>query len=555
MPNMGCLYYFLFNKLHHIYQNVHTLIIKHVSPAIATISQFLLTCVNPFWFHLSHFIIMPLIGFLALKMTNTAGNSASSSTRPDDLDIFFTSVSATTVSSMSVVEMEAFTTSQLVVMTVLMFVGGEVFVSMLSLVIRRKRFSSLDKLGDETGSLSMTHYGSDGNQMIQIELGYIHGSQVPRSTASLAKMKSRSIEILARIIFGYLTVIHFFGYSLVSLYISLTPSAGSTLQSKGLSLPLFSIFLTVSTFANCGFVPTNENMIAFRKNPGLLLILIPQILVGNTLFPCFLRLVIWMLEKVHKGEEYTYMLNNHNKLGITHLFSTFNTCMLAATALGLVALQFVLFCVMEWKNIGLEGLNSYEKIVGLFFQAVNSRHSGESVLDLSTVSTSIIVFFLVIMYLPSYTMFLPTCKKNQENGLIPENNNNNNNNRDETITTKMQRKSRVLDSMNIMLSPLFTLFIFTFLICITESKSLRDDPLNFNFLNIIVEIVSSYGNVGYSMGYSCEKRLNVDGSCKDMSYGFSGRWSKEGKALLIVLMLYGRLKKFYLQGGQGWHLM
>lgn len=85
-------------------------------------------------------------------------------------------------------------------------------------------------------------------------------------------------------------------------------------------------------------------------------------------------------------------------------------------------------------------------------------------------------------YLPPYTMFIPIWKKDQDKGLVKEDD-------ISTTSTKLQRKSILLDSMNMILSPLSTLFIFIFLICITERKNLRDDPLNFNILNIVVEVI------------------------------------------------------------------
>ncbi|KAI3701769.1 hypothetical protein L6452_27100 [Arctium lappa] len=72
------------------------------------------------------------------------------------------------------------------------------------------------------------------------------------------------------------------------------------------------------------------------------------------------------------------------------------------------------------------------------------------------------------------------------------------------------------------------------------------DPLNFNSLSIVIEVVSAYGNVGFSKGYNCDAQLKPDANCVTKWYGFSGRWSNKGKFILIVTMLFGRLKKYHL---------
>ncbi|KAI6680965.1 hypothetical protein NL676_034846 [Syzygium grande] len=86
----------------------------------SSIYRFLLLRVNSFCIQVFYFVFLSFLGFRVLKDLRPRTNSF----RPRDLDLFFTSVSAATVSSMSTVEMEVFSNSQLVVMIVLMFIGG-----------------------------------------------------------------------------------------------------------------------------------------------------------------------------------------------------------------------------------------------------------------------------------------------------------------------------------------------------------------------------------------------------------------------------------------------
>ena len=66
---------------------------------------------------------------------------------------------------------------------------------------------------------------------------------------------------------------------------------------------------------------------------------------------------------------------------------------------------------------------------------------------------------------------------------------------------------------------------------------------------------SAYGNVGFSTGYSCGRQLKADPKCVNKMYGFVGSWSDEGKMVLIIVMFFGRLKKFNLKGAKPWRLL
>ncbi|XP_059636920.1 sodium transporter HKT1-like [Cornus florida] len=488
--------------------------------------------INPFWIQLNYFIILSLFGFLALEVSKPR----TATSRPKGLDVFFTSVSAATVSSMSTVEMEVFSNTQLVILTILMLLGGEVFTSMLGLHFMRTKFNKKENTQNNRVDTLVNHSDSSNSPTCvdRIESGLANH---PQFDGEKQNTKYNSIKCLGYVVLCYLLVVHISGSTLISLYTSLVPSARQVLKNKGLHILTFSVFTTVSTFANCGFVPTNENMIVFKNNSGLLLILITQILLGNTLYPTCLRFVIWVLERITRREEFGYVLKNYRSLGYGHLFSWMRCCFLGVTVFGLVLVQFILFCSMEWNSEAMEGLSSYQKIVGSLFVVMNSRHSGESVVDISSLSPAILVVFVVMMYLPPYTSFLPIKDGEEEQ-------------RNEKGSIKQSKK--LVD--NLLFSQLSYLAIFIVLICITESEKLKEDPLNFNLLSITIEVISAYGNVGFSTGYSCKRQLKPDNYCKDAWFGLVGKWSNKGKLILILVMFFGRLKKFNMNGGRAWIL-
>ncbi|XP_023516746.1 cation transporter HKT8-like [Cucurbita pepo subsp. pepo] len=467
--------------------------------------------VHPFWIHLFYFLFISSLGFLALLVLKPKTGSYHPF-HPQNLDLFFTSVSAATVSSMSAVEMEAFSDPQLIVLSVLMFIGGEVFTSMVALQFRKFNLKFPDlKIAS-----------------VPIDLEAKFDPPPPE------RLKYKSIKFLGFVVFGYLILSNFLGIVMVLIYLKLAPTARDVLKQKGLKTTTFSVFVVVSTFASCGFVPTNENMIVFRKNLGLLLVLIPQALLGNTLFPSCLRASIWGLGKVVKKKKLKivgFLLENSEEIGFLHLLPKLDSWLLVGSVCGFVVVQVVAIGAMEWSSGALSGLNCGEKLVGILFLSVNSRHSGEAILDLSILSPAILVLFAAMMYLPPYTSFMPIKIDEGERRI---------------------KRAKFMD--NFLFSQLFYLIIFVFIICVTERHNIKHDPLNFSLFNVIFEVISAYGNVGFSMGYSCKRQLYPSSVCVDKSFGFSGKWSDNGKLVLIVVMIFGRLKKFNMNKQRAWKL-
>ncbi|XP_021723441.1 sodium transporter HKT1-like [Chenopodium quinoa] len=534
---------FLVEKFKHFYSFLYlgfVYLITSIYWISSRIHDFIISHVTHFFIEVSYFIIASSFGFLVLKSLTSKTTNPNAT---EDLDLVFTSVSAITVSSMSTMEMEVFTNSQLIVITILMFIGGEVFTSMVGL-----HFSA-SKL-----KYTPSHVRSRVNSVASLplppesfELGVIVQPSLPQETSTMEKtkseidflIKSKSVRVLGFIVLAYLLLVHVLGISMVLIYVNVISSAKNVLEKKDLKKFTFSIFTIVSTFASCGFIPTNENMQVFSQNSGLLLILIPQILLGNTLFPSFLRFLIWVLSKIGKKDEAKYLMRNSKDIGFHHLLPSKHCKLLVVTVLGFICVQFILFCAMEWGFDGLNGLNIYQKLVGILFVCINSRHTGESIVDLSKIAPAILVLFVVMMYLPPYTSFLP---KKDEEGKFAQ------------ILCKEEKKNRKI-LKNIIFSQLSYLALFIIIICITERQKMIDDPLNFNVFNITFEVISAYGNVGFSTGYSCSKQLKADPNCVNKTYGFAGSFSDQGKLILIIVMFFGRLKKFSLKGGKAWKLL
>ncbi|KAM0915302.1 hypothetical protein ACQ4PT_010915 [Festuca glaucescens] len=492
--------------------------------------RFIALHVHPFWIQLSYFLAIAILGSVLLMSLKPSNPEFS----PPFIDMLYLSTSALTVSGLSTIKMEDLSSSQIVVLTLLMLVGGEIFVSLVGLMLRVNHQDNQDLPSVKISSLPVELEAIDGVVLCDESPLDKAALAIPPKSSEEFK-RSRSVKRLGYVVFGYFAVTHVLGFLLVLLYITHEPTASAPLNKKGINIVLFSMSITVASFANGGLVPTNENMAIFSKNSGLLLLLSGQILAGNTLFPLFLRMLVWFLGRLTKVKDLRLMIKNPEEMHFGSLLPRLPTVFLSTTVIGLVAAAVTLFCAVDWNSSVFDGLSSYQKTVNAFFMVVNARHSGENSIDCSLMSPAILVLFIVMMYLPSSATFAPP---NGDTKTTDEN-------------TKGKRWSFV---QNFAFSPLGCNAIFVIVACITERRRLRNDPLNFSTLNMIFEVISAYGNAGLSTGYSCSRlhQLHPEIICQDKPYSFSGWWSDGGKFILVLVMLYGRLKAFSMGTGKSW---
>jgi len=255
----------------------------HVVSSSVSVCRLVAFHLSPLLLHLSYFLAIDLLGFLALVLLEPS----SPGYRPRCVDLFFMSTSAATVTGLATVKMEDLSSSHIVVLTLLMLLGSEMFVSLLGLLLesRKRRWHDPDHGSSRVRSSAVT---------VCDESNLEEANQPPApSSASSDDRKESCLTSLAVVLLVYMATILAVGSLLVFVYVATVPSARDVLARKGINAALFSASVTVSSFTNGGLLPTNESMAVFAANRGLLLLLAGQILAGNTLLPVFLRLVIW----------------------------------------------------------------------------------------------------------------------------------------------------------------------------------------------------------------------------------------------------------------------
>ncbi|KAK8455980.1 hypothetical protein SEVIR_4G254400v4 [Setaria viridis] len=369
---------------------------RHVVSSSVFLCRLVVFHLSPLLLHLSYFLAIDLLGFLALVLLKPS----SPGYRPRYVDVFFMSTSAATVTGLATVKMEDLSSSQVVVLTILMLLGSEMFVSLLGLVLESRKRRRRGRDPDHGGRVRSVVTVSDESNL-----------EAANPSASSGDHKESCLGSLALVMLVYMAMVLVLGSVLVFVYVAGVPSARDVLARKGISAALFSAVVTVSSFTNGGLLPTNESMAVFAANRGLLLLLAGQILAGNTLLPVILRPAIWAtrrLERVFAGrhgseeEGLESMTKDAVAAGFGHLLLPgLQTVFLAVTVVAVAAATATLLCCLNWDSAVFAGITAGEKVTNALFMAVNVRQAGENSIDCSLLAPAVLVLFLAMMSVTS----------------------------------------------------------------------------------------------------------------------------------------------------------
>jgi Cation transport protein len=173
----------------------------------------------------------------------------------------------------------------------------------------------------------------------------------------LGGIEYRALKTLALVLVSYFVGFHLFGIICLLPWIMTSEKYGSVVTSDGQGRPWWGIFTPQSAFNDVGFTLTPDSMNSFYEAVWPLLVMSFLIVIGNTGFPCMLRLVIWVLSKFTTSssalwEELRFLLD-HPRRCFTLLFPRNATWWLFAILVVLNGVDLIFFIILDVSILDL----------------------------------------------------------------------------------------------------------------------------------------------------------------------------------------------------------
>ncbi|CAI7608124.1 unnamed protein product [Penicillium crustosum] len=375
----------------------------------------------------------------------------------------------------------------------------------------------------------------------------------PAERDELGGVEYKAVSFLSVVVFLYFILFIIFGMIGVGSWLEANDPAVT--RTNGLSPFWTGAFFAVSAFVNSGMSLLDANMTALQLNAYPLLTMGLLILAGNTLFPCFLRFIIWtmriMLPDRPKWQSWRITLDfilEHPRRVYTNLFPARHTWYLLGTIIILNGIDWAAFELLSIGNKDIESLPTEYRVLDGLFQALAVRAGGFYVVTIADLRQGLLVLYVLMMYVSAYPVTLTMRNTNvyEERSLgiyahdespdSPANTSRSNVVMDlirhhlgRPGLSETSRGYFVHQQLRSQLShDLWWIALAVFFIAIRESDHYESQPVAFSTFNIIFEVVSAYGCVGVSLGFPGK------------NYSFCGAWHTISKLILAAVALRGR---------------
>ncbi|KAL6055112.1 low affinity potassium transporter [Balamuthia mandrillaris] len=328
----------------------------------------------------------------------------------------------------------------------------------------------------------------------------------------------------------YLFVLHVSSFLVLAIYLQLSSEAQHILHKNEENSWFWAFFHSLAALSNAGFALMPHSLEQMNHLSLVLLVLSGLTLLGNTAYPCVLRLMLWLRYRYHRSrrnpERYLYRyLLQHPRRCMTHLFPQKETMVLFFIILAFTFVEWGSFVFLDWNAAALAHLSPSLRLVNGFAQSVFTRTSGFNSVDIALLSPGMQVLYLGLMYISVYPFALSLRSTAEFSG----------NPRKEDEHAH-ERKNVLYQAKRMLIWDSSWLFIPWLLITIFETEKIvspatiasSSTPAPFTIFRILFEVVSAYGCVGLSLGFP------------GVIHSFCGVWSPSSKWMLIFVMLMGR---------------
>ncbi|KAJ5921859.1 hypothetical protein N7516_009562 [Penicillium verrucosum] len=365
----------------------------------------------------------------------------------------------------------------------------------------------------------------------------------PAERDELGGVEYKAVSFLSVVVFLYFILFIIFGMIGVGGWLEVNDPAVT--RTNGLSPFWTGAFFAVSAFVNSGMSLLDTNMTALQLKAYPLLAMGLLILAGNTLFPCFLRFIIWamriMLPDRPAWQSWRITLDfilEHPRRVYTNLFPARHTWYLLGTIIILNGIDWAAFELLSIGNKDIESLPTEYRVLDGLFQALAVRAGGFYVVTIANLHQGLLVLYVTL------TMRNTNVYEERSLGIYAH---------DESPDSpaNTSRSNVVMDLIRHHLSgqglsetsrgyfvhqqlrsqlshDLWWIALAVFFIAIRESDHYQSQPVAFSTFNIIFEVVSAYGCVGVSLGFPGK------------NYSFCGAWHSTSKLILAAVALRGR---------------
>lgn len=283
------------------------------------------------------------------------------------------------------------------------------------------------------------------------------------------------------------------------------------------------IFHSISAWNNAGFSLFSDNLMGFQASPLVNLVVPVLIIFGGIGYETIFELYLWLRERILR-QPHQVILSLNFKVAVS-------------TTLILLALGTVAFLLVEVHNTAtLAVMNPLERLMAAWFQSVTSRTAGFNTIDVGKMTETGLFITIGLMFIggsPGGTAggiktttlrILTSCTKAILQG------------KEEVYLYERQIPfPLILKATGVVMGSLAAVILITIVISIS-------DP-DFEFIQILFEVVSGFATVGLSTGITLSPDFSVVAKLALVAVMYVGRVG----VLLLMAAIIGDPKPSFVR--------